>query len=109
MGSRKFGCGFPLSDGVGGRRAGKTRRGSDVDFETVEEVMGSITPVPGGVGPMNLACLLCTLMVAACRQSGVKNPRIENFSDMGRPGHDVDPQLTIVRCCRSSDTGWGRS
>ena len=36
----------------------KTHLVGDVDFENVKEIAGSITPVPGGVGPMTIACLL---------------------------------------------------
>jgi len=41
----------------------------DVDFAGVVEVARAITPVPGGVGPMTIACLLRNTLVAACRQS----------------------------------------
>jgi len=37
---------------------GKSKLCGDVDFDTVREVAGAITPVPGGVGPMTIACLL---------------------------------------------------
>jgi methylenetetrahydrofolate dehydrogenase (NADP+)/methenyltetrahydrofolate cyclohydrolase len=40
----------------------------DVDFATVRDVAGAITPVPGGVGPMTLACLLANTVSAARRQ-----------------------------------------
>lgn len=53
---------------------GKTRLVGDVDFETVKEVAGAITPVPGGVGPMTIACLLHNTLIAACRQAGIAAP-----------------------------------
>ena len=42
----------------------KTRLVGDVDFEDVKEIAGSITPVPGGVGPMTIACLLLNTLNA---------------------------------------------
>lgn len=45
---------------------GKTRLVGDVDFATAEKVAGVITPVPGGVGPMTIACLLQNTLTAAC-------------------------------------------
>ena len=47
--------------------AGKTRLVGDVDFEAVRLVAGAITPVPGGVGPMTIACLLRNTLTAAER------------------------------------------
>ena len=58
------------------RGEGKTRLVGDVDYEAAKEVAGSITPVPGGVGPMTIACLLRNTLVAACRQNGVRDPKI---------------------------------
>ena len=55
-------------------RAGKTRVVGDVAFDEARAVAGWITPVPGGVGPMTIACLLRNTVVAACRLHGVKNP-----------------------------------
>lgn len=49
----------------------KTRLVGDVDFDDCLQRAGAITPVPGGVGPMTIACLLRNTVVAACRQSGV--------------------------------------
>jgi len=46
---------------------GKTRVVGDVDFAEAVEVAGRITPVPGGVGPMTIACLLANTYTAACR------------------------------------------
>jgi methylenetetrahydrofolate dehydrogenase (NADP+)/methenyltetrahydrofolate cyclohydrolase len=47
----------------------------DVDFEAVREKAGAITPVPGGVGPMTIACLLKNTLTAACRQAGLEPPQ----------------------------------
>ena len=46
----------------------------DVDFASVVEVAGAITPVPGGVGPMTIACLIRNTFVAACRRDGFPVP-----------------------------------
>jgi methylenetetrahydrofolate dehydrogenase (NADP+)/methenyltetrahydrofolate cyclohydrolase len=46
----------------------------DVDFASAAEVAGAITPVPGGVGPMTIACLLANTLTAACRQHGLPEP-----------------------------------
>jgi len=43
----------------------------DVDFASAVEVAGAITPVPGGVGPMTIACLLRNTLVSAGRREGV--------------------------------------
>ncbi len=48
----------------------KTKIVGDVNFSEAIEVAGAITPVPGGVGPMTIACLLRNTVVAACRQNG---------------------------------------
>ena len=56
------------------RGEGKTRLVGDVDFDEAVEVAGSITPVPGGIGPMTIACLLRNTVLAACRQAGVAVP-----------------------------------
>lgn len=53
---------------------GKTRLVGDVDFAGASEVAGAITPVPGGVGPMTIACLLANTVTAACRQADVAEP-----------------------------------
>ena len=44
----------------------------DVDFATAREVAGAITPVPGGVGPMTIACLIRNTYVSACRRERVE-------------------------------------
>jgi methylenetetrahydrofolate dehydrogenase (NADP+)/methenyltetrahydrofolate cyclohydrolase len=53
---------------------GKTRLVGDVAFAEVSEVAGAITPVPGGVGPMTIACLLANCVRAACMQAGFPMP-----------------------------------
>ena len=53
---------------------GKTKLAGDVDFESALPVAGGITPVPGGVGPMTIACLLHNTVLAACRRHGVEVP-----------------------------------
>ena len=50
---------------------GKTRVVGDVAFDEAAAVAGRITPVPGGVGPMTIACLLANTYTAACRAAGV--------------------------------------
>ncbi|QDH73679.1 bifunctional methylenetetrahydrofolate dehydrogenase/methenyltetrahydrofolate cyclohydrolase FolD [Brevundimonas sp. M20] len=50
---------------------GKTRVVGDVAFDEAAVVAGRITPVPGGVGPMTIACLLANTYTAACRSAGV--------------------------------------
>ncbi|MEE8371976.1 MAG: bifunctional methylenetetrahydrofolate dehydrogenase/methenyltetrahydrofolate cyclohydrolase FolD [Sphingomonadales bacterium] len=50
---------------------GKTRLVGDVDFEAAMNVAAAVTPVPGGVGPMTIACLLKNTVTAACRQAGI--------------------------------------
>ena len=54
--------------------AGEYRLVGDVDFDTAAKVAGAITPVPGGVGPMTIACLLRNTLIAACRQRGIEIP-----------------------------------
>ncbi len=53
---------------------GKTRLVGDVDFASCVEVAGAITPVPGGVGPMTIACLLANTVTACCRANGLPEP-----------------------------------
>ncbi len=53
---------------------GKTRLVGDVAFAEAAEVAGAITPVPGGVGPMTIACLLRNTVIAACRARGIGIP-----------------------------------
>jgi methylenetetrahydrofolate dehydrogenase (NADP+)/methenyltetrahydrofolate cyclohydrolase len=53
---------------------GKTRLVGDVDFDSTVKRAGAITPVPGGVGPMTIACLLRNTLIAACRQKEIPLP-----------------------------------
>jgi methylenetetrahydrofolate dehydrogenase (NADP+)/methenyltetrahydrofolate cyclohydrolase len=53
---------------------GTTRLVGDVEFSSVSEVAGAITPVPGGVGPMTIACLLHNTLQQACRLNDVDVP-----------------------------------
>ena len=53
---------------------GKTRLVGDVDYASCAEVAGAITPVPGGVGPMTIACLLVNTVTACCRANGLVEP-----------------------------------
>lgn len=53
---------------------GKTKLKGDVAYDEVAEVAGYITPVPGGVGPMTIACLLRNSVVACCRLHGQPDP-----------------------------------
>jgi len=46
----------------------------DVDYESAAQVAGAITPVPGGVGPMTIACLLANTVTACCRIHGLPEP-----------------------------------
>jgi methylenetetrahydrofolate dehydrogenase (NADP+)/methenyltetrahydrofolate cyclohydrolase len=57
---------------------GKTKLVGDVDFESCAEVAGAITPVPGGVGPMTIACLLANTVTACCRINNIEE--FEGFS-----------------------------
>jgi methylenetetrahydrofolate dehydrogenase (NADP+) / methenyltetrahydrofolate cyclohydrolase len=57
-------------------RDGKNKLVGDCDFASCEKVAGSITPVPGGVGPMTIACLLHNTVKAACAIKGVKLPEM---------------------------------
>ncbi|CAN5329501.1 bifunctional methylenetetrahydrofolate dehydrogenase/methenyltetrahydrofolate cyclohydrolase FolD [soil metagenome] len=57
-------------------RDGKARLVGDCDFASCAAVAGSITPVPGGVGPMTIACLLHNTVRAACALKGIAVPPI---------------------------------
>jgi methylenetetrahydrofolate dehydrogenase (NADP+) / methenyltetrahydrofolate cyclohydrolase len=61
---------------------GKSRLLGDVAFAEVSEIAGAITPVPGGVGPMTISCLLANTVRAACMQAGLPLP------DFNRPTTD---------------------
>jgi len=54
----------------------KTRLVGDVAFDEAVKVAGAITPVPGGVGPMTIACLLRNTVIAACRQNRLPDPEV---------------------------------
>ncbi len=56
-------------------RDGKTKLVGDVHFESAAKVAGAITPVPGGVGPMTIACLLANTLTAYCRAKGLPEPK----------------------------------
>lgn len=53
---------------------GGTRLVGDVAYESAAAVAGAITPVPGGVGPMTIACLLANTLTACCRSNGLPEP-----------------------------------
>ena len=53
---------------------GKGKLVGDVDFAAAREVAGAITPVPGGVGPMTIACLLANTLTATARVNGLPEP-----------------------------------
>ncbi len=56
---------------VPGSETGATKLVGDVCFHEAKQVAGAITPVPGGVGPMTIACLLQNAVTAACRQNDI--------------------------------------
>jgi methylenetetrahydrofolate dehydrogenase (NADP+)/methenyltetrahydrofolate cyclohydrolase len=64
---------LPASDGSRQQLVG------DVDFDSAVQVAGAITPVPGGVGPMTIACLLRNTVVAACVQHGIDADGLAGF------------------------------
>ena len=53
---------------------GKAKLVGDVHYESAARVAGAITPVPGGVGPMTIACLLANTLTATCRANGLPEP-----------------------------------
>lgn len=55
-------------------RDGKNKLVGDVHFESAVKIAGAITPVPGGVGPMTIACLLANTLTACCRSLGWPEP-----------------------------------
>jgi methylenetetrahydrofolate dehydrogenase (NADP+)/methenyltetrahydrofolate cyclohydrolase len=55
---------------------GASKLVGDVAFEEIAEVAGAITPVPGGVGPMTIACLMLNTLKAACAQNGLVPPSV---------------------------------
>jgi len=61
------------------KNPGKTRLVGDADYKSVRKVAGSVTPVPGGVGPMTIACLLRNTVIAACSRRGWDTPNGLDF------------------------------
>lgn len=55
-------------------KPGKTKLLGDVNYGPVTEVAAAVTPVPGGVGPMTIACLLANTITACCRANGLDEP-----------------------------------
>lgn len=55
---------------------GNTKLVGDVDFDEVKDHVRAITPVPGGVGPMTIACLLRNTLVACCTQHSIQPPAL---------------------------------
>jgi methylenetetrahydrofolate dehydrogenase (NADP+) / methenyltetrahydrofolate cyclohydrolase len=55
-------------------RDGKAKLVGDVHYASAAAVAGAITPVPGGVGPMTIACLLANTLTACCRANGLPEP-----------------------------------
>ena len=55
---------------------GGVRLVGDVDFDAARRIAGAITPVPGGVGPMTIACLLRNTLLAASRRRGLPDPAV---------------------------------
>ena len=56
-------------------RDGKIKLVGDVHYASAAAVAGAITPVPGGVGPMTIACLLANTLTACCRANGLPEPK----------------------------------
>jgi methylenetetrahydrofolate dehydrogenase (NADP+) / methenyltetrahydrofolate cyclohydrolase len=56
--------------------AGNKRLVGDVAFQEAAQVAAAITPVPGGVGPMTVACLLRNTLIAACRSRELDEPEL---------------------------------
>lgn len=55
-------------------QGGKVKLVGDVHYDSAAAVAGAITPVPGGVGPMTIACLLANTLTACCRANGLPEP-----------------------------------
>ena len=56
------------------KQDGKKKLVGDVEFQEAKKVSGAITPVPGGVGPMPIACLLHNTLIASCRKNKLDIP-----------------------------------
>ena len=54
---------------------GEKKLVGDVEFSEADKVAGAITPVPGGVGPMTIACLLHNTLIATCRKNKLEIPK----------------------------------
>ncbi len=54
---------------------GKKKLVGDVEFSEAEKIAGAITPVPGGVGPMTIACLLHNTLIATCKKNKLEIPK----------------------------------
>jgi methylenetetrahydrofolate dehydrogenase (NADP+)/methenyltetrahydrofolate cyclohydrolase len=61
---------------IGTTESGKAKLVGDVAFDEVSSVAGAITPVPGGVGPMTIACLMFNALKAACDRRGLEVPNV---------------------------------
>ena len=61
------------------KRPGKSKLVGDVDYDAASTMAGAVTPVPGGVGPMTIACLLRNTVIAACYRRGWDVPTILDF------------------------------
>jgi methylenetetrahydrofolate dehydrogenase (NADP+)/methenyltetrahydrofolate cyclohydrolase len=55
---------------------GKTKLVGDVAFNEAKDVAGAITPVPGGVGPMTIACVILNTLRAGCAGAGLPEPKV---------------------------------
>ena len=53
---------------------GSNKLVGDVDYQAAMKIADGVTPVPGGVGPMTIACLLRNTVIASCKQNGVEIP-----------------------------------
>jgi len=70
--------GINRTPGQEGKKASKSRIVGDVAYAEAVTVAGALTPVPGSVGPMTIACLLLNTLRAACLQNGLPAPAIGN-------------------------------
>jgi len=61
--------------GINRIKNGKKKLVGDVEFLEAEKIAGAITPVPGGVGPMTIACLLHNTLIATCRKNKLEIPK----------------------------------
>src|SRR6185312_9046733 len=62
--------------GEGGKDNNKPRIVGDVAYGEASSIAAALTPVPGGVGPMTIACLLLNTLRAACAQAGLPAPNV---------------------------------